>query len=333
MIDCRKTHPVMKQLQLLVVFLLCLVSTASLAQNDPVNYWISWNCEGFEALQPVNVGHRRFLVRFQTPWTEGVREVSYSKSTMWGTQWEYYGPLGPGEHVIELTIDDPWPSVYYEQPWTALKFTDPSGVEPEIVSTSIQATTEPAPTLSVTQLPSEGDSVKFSVDSEALIGGFGGVTVCEKFAIQIVVDVASGEGSPLYTTTLWCTPGAATNETLGFVTNTPTKVCVTAKMNRVDTSTTPAFVPHLITENETTCFLVGDVTTTVSDLDEERLVIYPNPCLSWVTIATNEHWSITTLAGKVLRQGNGPEKVNTEAWSPGVYLVRFQKTVQRLLRE
>lgn len=322
---------------LFIVLLFCLIGTTAHTQQTQFDVWIPWDECPMDSMRPVNVGDRHIIMRIQPHWTTGERLVSYSMTTMTGTQWFPYGTIGPEEHLFDITYDDPMMTgMYFEFSDLALRFIDPISGDTTVSTPLIGVVTEPAPPLSITIIPTSSDSVKFTVDSETPNGGWGAPATCSSFARPIKITGTTPDGTVAYDSTLASTPGAPTHVTLGFAYNgDPTTICLEAAMKRMDQSSEPAFYPYVITYSNLACVDVGEISTSVSDasLASPIMIANPNPCRETVQISATNDWEIRDVDGRLVQHGYGPETINAETWSSGIYLVRSGEIFQKLLRE
>lgn len=319
---------------LLIATLLCLTGMTTLAQVTQVDTcWVPWECESPDTSKSLTVGHKRFIMRYESPWTEGERMVSYSRPGAMGTEWITYQIVGPGIHTLDVTYDDPWPSNYFEMWETSLRFVD-TNTGDTLVSTPLSVTTEPSPNLYASYAPSPPDSVKFVVATSSLPGGWGANPPCpEGMEAYIDAVVAQPWGDTLFVVdSIPCILGQVVLATFGFPYQGPEiDICIQATLKRM----VPGSQPYTVVQSDVSCETIGGITTSLGEqrADEQVLIVGPNPFADALQIKTKGAWEIRTANGQLLQKGNGPETINTGAWSPGIYLVRSGEIVQRLLRE
>lgn len=326
----------MKTLHIVTLSILFATPTVLKSQVTQADCWIPWTCNNGSTTGPVNIGDRRTIMRFEIePWM-GNRNVSYSIPTLSGTNWSSASNFDPGVQILDVTFDNPLTNTYSSETYlTALRLTTNTDT---IVSTVIQVTTEPAPSIMVTPITTSTNTVRVRVDSEMIMGnGWGSVVTCSDLLVFINVESITLTGDTLSRDTIWCSPGIAVHDTVaGFVHNgDETVVCVKATMKRLFPGYSPPIGPYVVATSTDTCIAVGDLATPTTETGKKRIRSpYPNPFQDMLRIETNGDWMILVIAdGRLVKSGHGTETVSTDDLSPGAYLIRHDGESSIVIRE
>lgn len=307
----------------LILLTLMVFLPSFLSAQDPVNVWAPWDCQNGTGATygPLPVGHRKVIMQFDTPYSEGVQYVYYSVPTANGTIWRAYGPVSAGRQMfaVEYLEEGIWPPSNMFS--TALAFVDGEGVS--TVTTPLWCTVENAPSLTLSV-----NSTEIAVE---VLGSWGIVSSCEEFT-----NVVTIEAEDPYNEVIWSQQIPYHNE--GMIVQIPeafpSDVCLTATLKRLHTSGDPEFT-YIVTTSNVYC---TELTTGIASTSNSSVVEpFPNPFDSHLTFFAEGKWMIFDVSGKLVLQGNKSIKLNTtistEALAPGAYVIKTENSSKVIVKK
>lgn len=320
----------------LFFFLLFILSGVNTSAQDQLS-WLTWDCEGNTgSVYSVPVGHRMVLLKYSASWPENeTRNVLKCI----GGECEPLGQVSGGEHVIEVTYDNPLTNGYWETSVIVLQVSGSGEGNTE----ELYVTTEPEPAvlvaMEVVMEDPEGDSISVTAFSEnAYNDGWGLIfPFCDSHQIVLISEVFAGE-TLVFQDTVVCTPGQPTLSTAGFTYKGPyTELCARSSIKRVGSLPAPEFEPYTIAISEQECLFAGDMTTSVTENSEDSPVVaFPNPCHDILFLRSDEvvSWRVTNILSSVTTTGRG-KSIDTSSWPSGVYILQIEGVdlVTRIVRE
>lgn len=324
----------------------CQFAGQMVGQNPSIQ--LLFNCEDDFIGRPPTTGGREFLVRFNINWPGDEEEklIYYNvpnHQTGWANRISSGQFVHRGENYILIHHDDVQPvigSTYWQEWHSRLSFYHNGNF---IESQLFIPQTEPDPIVYGEWLPAHGDSVSFSYGEHSQLMetlGWGSIPdICSEYELILIKSVTNVDGEPVFTDTVFVTPGLSINEEDGLqYTGELTELCLKMEMQRVHLSSSPHFEPQTVVVVDGGCISVGSPTTITETSVDNQVRIFPNPTTGQevriLGTTSTSKWSVFATSGKLVFSGDG-ELIDTSLLSPGVYVVNIEKSggVVRLIRQ
>ena len=321
--------------------------TCQMAGQVPPSIELLRTCEDGTIGTPPTTGDREFLVRFNIDWPgDDEQKLLYYTVPNNNTGLPNLVSSGQlfhrGQNYIVIQHDDVDPvsgSAYFQEWHTKLAF---RYGEEFIYSELFIASTEPAPVLEGSWLPTSGDSVSFSYEehtelSEAL--GWGWILgICPEYELILIKRVTDSDGETVFTDTVFLTPGIPVDEEDGFLyTGNSTELCLELEMQRIHLADSVHFEPQTIITVDGGCIGSSTAISESEGVAENQTRIFPNPTtgreVRILGAIPSSKWSVFSTSGSLVLTGAG-QMIDVSTLSSGVYVVNIEGgATVRLVRQ